>query len=151
MIAKSTFLLAALLAGGACFAAQTQSGRSTTGTSPGASASPPPAAQTSPQPGETDNTRMNQRDRNAAEPTADSQAENPADRELAAAIRKSITDDKSLSTYAHNIKVISQNGMVTLKGPVRTDAEKKTIEDTARKMAGASKVKSEITVEPEQK
>jgi hyperosmotically inducible periplasmic protein len=52
---------------------------------------------------------------------------NAADRTLTQKIRKSVMADKSLSTYAHNVKIISQDGMVTLKGPVRSDDEKKTI------------------------
>ena len=63
-----------------------------------------------------DNTKTNTRDRNGAEPTADQQTNNKTDLELTRQIRKAIAD-KSLSTYAHNIKVISQNGKVTIKGP----------------------------------
>ena len=149
MRVRSTILLAALFSAGMCFGAQTAPGRTSGGaqTTPKASSN---AAGTSQQTSDTDNTRINQRDRNSAEPTADSQSGSQADRDLSAAIRKSIMDDKSLSTYAHNIKVISQNGMVTLKGPVRTDAEKKAVEEKARTVAGNSKIKSEITVEPEQ-
>src|SRR5215467_1143687 len=75
-----------------------------------------------------DNTKTNQRDRNASEPTADQQKENMSDRDLAKQIRRAITQDKSLSTYAHNVKVIAQNGSVTLKGPVKSEEEKTTIE-----------------------
>lgn len=57
--------------------------------------------------------------------TADQQKVNPADRALTQKVRRSIMADKSLSTYAHNIKIISQNGAVTLKGPVQSDDEKK--------------------------
>jgi hyperosmotically inducible protein len=65
-----------------------------------------------------DNTRVNKRDRNEASPTADQQKENSTDRELARQIRRAIVKDKSLSTNAHNVKIIAQNGTVTLKGPV---------------------------------
>src|ERR1700722_20083459 len=68
-----------------------------------------------------DNTAVNKRDRDPGEATADQQKMNPADRDLSAKIRRSIMADKSLSTYAHNVKIISQNGTVTLKGPVRSD------------------------------
>src|ERR1700730_9398748 len=68
-----------------------------------------------------DNTKVNKRDRNAGEVTADQQKSNATDRELTRKIRRSIMEDKSLSTYAHNIKLISQNGAVTLKGPVKSD------------------------------
>jgi osmotically-inducible protein OsmY len=94
-----------------------------------------------------DNTGKNQRDRNASEPTADQQKENETDRELARQIRRALVKDKSLSTYGHNIKVISQNGVVTLKGPVNSDEEKRAIESKAAEVAGSpDKIKSEIEV-----
>lgn len=93
-----------------------------------------------------DNTKVNQRDRNKSEPTADQQKNNPADRQLAQQVRKALVKDKSLSTYAHNIKVIAQNGMVTLKGPVKSEEEKQAIEAKAAEVAGADKVTSEIQV-----
>ena len=93
-----------------------------------------------------DNTKVNQRDRNKSEPTADRQKETPTDRQLAQQIRKAIVKDKSLSTYGHNVKVITQNGMVTLKGPVKSEEEKQAIETKAAQIAGADKVTSEIQV-----
>lgn len=58
--------------------------------------------------------------------------------------------DKSLSTYAHNVKVISQNGVVTLKGPVRSEEEKKAIESKAMEVVGSGgKVNDEMSVKPE--
>ena len=96
-----------------------------------------------------DNTKVNQRDRNSGAATADKQKMNPADRELTAKIRKSVMADKSLSTYAHNVKIISQDGMVTLKGPVRSDEEVKSIVAKAVKIAGsADKVSNEMAVKP---
>ena len=56
--------------------------------------------------------------------------------------------DKSLSSYAHNVKVITTNGSVTLKGPVRTDEEKSAIEAKATEVAGAGNVTSELTIAP---
>lgn len=93
-----------------------------------------------------DNTKVNERDRNKAEPTADQQKENRPDREIARNIRRSILQDKSLSTYAHNIKMISQNGMVTLKGPVRSEEEKIAIEGKAAEIVGQDKVTSQLEV-----
>jgi hyperosmotically inducible periplasmic protein len=93
-----------------------------------------------------DNTKRNQRDRDKAEPTADQQKENKSDRDLTKNIRQAIVKDKSLSTDAHNVKIIAQNGMVTLKGPVKSDAEKQAVEAKATEVAGAGKVKSEIEV-----
>jgi hyperosmotically inducible periplasmic protein len=57
-----------------------------------------------------DNTTVNQRDRNRNEPTADQQKDNRPDRDITQEIRRAIAKDKSLSTYAHNVKVITQNG-----------------------------------------
>src|SRR5262249_31647559 len=83
-----------------------------------------------------DNTKMNQRDRSASEPTADQQKENNSDRELTRQVRRAIVSDKSLSTYAHNVKIIAQNGTVTLKGPVKSEAEKTAVEQKAADAAG---------------
>jgi len=99
----------------------------------------------------TDNTKVNKRDRNTAEPTADRAKENVNDRDIMQKIRKSIMDDKSLSTYAHNVKIVSQHGKVTLKGPVRSEEEKKTVEQKATEVAGAGNVTDEITVKPDNK
>jgi len=97
-----------------------------------------------------DNTKINQRDRNQSEPTADQQKENPNDRDLAQQIRRALVKDKSLSSNAHNVKVIAQNGAVTLKGPVNSEQEKQAVEAKAAQIAGADKVKSEIQVAPNQ-
>ncbi|MGB7602987.1 MAG: BON domain-containing protein [Candidatus Sulfotelmatobacter sp.] len=97
---------------------------------------------------QADNTRMNQQDRSPNETTADQQKADRSDREITQQIRKSITSDKSLSTYGHNVKVITQNGMVTLKGPVRSEEEKKAVEAKAAEVAGADKVTNEIDVQP---
>ena len=94
-----------------------------------------------------DNTKMNQSDRNRDQPTADQQKENASDRALAQQVRRAIVKDKSLSTYGHNVKVIAQNGVVTLRGPVRSEQEKQAIEAKATEVAGGpDKVKSEIDV-----
>lgn len=104
-----------------------------------------PPAQTPPA---ADNTKVNQRDQSASEPTADQQKNNRSDRDITQQIRRSIMKDKSLSTYAHNIKVITQNGQVTLKGPVRSDEEKKALESKAAEVVGADKVTDELEVQP---
>ena len=93
-----------------------------------------------------DNTKVNQRDRNQTEPTADRQKENPTDRQLAQQIRRALVKDKSLSTNAHNVKVIAQNGVVTLKGPVNSESEKQTVEATAAQITGSDKITSDIQV-----
>lgn len=107
-----------------------------------------PSAQQAPP--AADNTRANERDRNANEPTADQQKENRSDRDITQQIRRSIMKDKSLSTYAHNVKVVTQNGEVTLKGPVRSEDEKRAIETKAAEVAGQDKVNSELDIKPQQ-
>ena len=104
-----------------------------------------PATQNPPS---SDNTKTNQRDRNANEPTADQQQNVRSDRDMTQQIRRAITDDKNLSTYAHNVKVITQNGQVTLKGPVRLAEEKRAIEAKAAAIAGEGNVVSELTIKP---
>jgi hyperosmotically inducible periplasmic protein len=95
-----------------------------------------------------DNTKRNKRDRSDAEPTADQQKNNRSDLEVTQQIRKSIMDDKALSVYAHNVKIIAQNGMVTLKGPVRSMEEKISVEQKAAEAVGKANVKSEIEIKP---
>ena len=95
-----------------------------------------------------DNTTVNQRDRNPNEPTADQQKNTPSDRDITKQIREAIVKDKSLSTYAHNVKIITQNGQVTLKGPVRSDEEKRAIEAKATEIVGENKVTSELDIKP---
>ncbi len=94
-----------------------------------------------------DNTKVNKRDRNAGEVTADQQKANATDQAMTKKIRQSIMADKSLSTYAHNIKIISQDGAVTLKGPVKSDDEKKAVMAKAVAVVGsADKVTDQISV-----
>lgn len=94
-----------------------------------------------------DNTQVNKRDRAAGEATADQQKENRSDLDLTKNIRRSIVGDKSLSTYAHNVKIISQNGTVTLKGPVKSEDERKAILSKARSVAGSpDKVNDQLSV-----
>lgn len=96
-----------------------------------------------------DNTKTNTRDRVPGAVTADQQKENAGDRDLTKKIRQSLTKDKSLSTYAHNIKIVAQGGQVTLKGPVRSEDEKQAVAAKAAAIAGADHVVNEITVAPE--
>src|ERR1700686_191001 len=113
--------------------------------SPALMGGPPPRQDNTQQP---DNTKTNKRDRDKSSPTADRQKMNPTDRDLAKRIRASIVDDKSLSTYAHNIKILAQDGKVTLKGPVRSDDEKNAIAAKATEIAGAGNVIDELEVAP---
>jgi len=132
-ISLSSLLGISLLLGGAGLWAQ-QDASPTPSADPSTTAAP-------------DNTGVNKRDRNAHPATADKQKENKEDRELARQIRKSLMQDKSFSTYAHNIKIIAQDGMVPLKGPVKSEEEKQSIEAKAAEVAGgADKVISQIEV-----
>jgi hyperosmotically inducible periplasmic protein len=106
-----------------------------------------PARQSGQQPA-PDNTKTNQGDASPGAMTADQQKMNPADRETSRQIRSAIVKDKALSTYSHNVKIITQNGKVTLKGPVRSDDEKANIEAKAAAVAGADNVTSLLTVAP---
>lgn len=93
-----------------------------------------------------DNTKMNQQDRKDSVPNADTAKNNTSDRDLMAHIRRDVVKDKSLSTYAHNCKIVARNGKVTLRGPVRSDDEKHAIEQIASKYAGDGNVTNELTV-----
>jgi len=92
-----------------------------------------------------DNTKVNR----AGEVNAASQKNGKHDLAITQNIRKAIVADKSLSTYAHNVKVITENGFVTLKGPVRSDDERKSIAAKAADVAGKERVANELTVAPD--
>jgi osmotically-inducible protein OsmY len=99
-----------------------------------------------------DNSAVNKRDQNSDQATADKQKMNATDSGIAAKIRKAVVADKSLSTYAHNVKIISQDGVVTLKGPVRSDDEVKSIVAKATDVTGsADKVINQMSVQPASK
>lgn len=92
-----------------------------------------------------DNTRVNK----DIETTAEQQGEKAPDRKITQQIRRAVVKDKSLSTYAHNVKIITKNGMVTLKGPVRSEKEKQSIEKAAAQVVGKGKVTNDLTVKQE--
>jgi len=95
---------------------------------------------------DADNTRMNKADQKNTQPTAQNQSNEKADRELAAAVRKAIVRDKSLSTNAHNVKVVAKDGTVTLRGPVRSDDEKTKVSQLTRQVEGVSNVDDQLLV-----
>ena len=95
-----------------------------------------------------DNTKVNTRDRAKGAVTADQQKDNASDRKLTQTIRRALMQDKSLSSYAHNVKVIAQGGQVTLKGPVRSTAEKQNVEAKAVEAAGAGHVINQMSIAP---
>lgn len=97
-----------------------------------------------------DNSGRNKRERNDNEKDPTDQKGNAADIAITQKIRRALTDDKNLSTYAHNVKIITQDGVVNLKGPVRNADEKKIVEDKATQVAGADKVKSQLEIAPKE-
>ena len=92
-----------------------------------------------------DNTKTNQRDKEGTAPTAD-QRMTPEDREITKKIRLAVHNDKSLSSYAHNVKIITQGGKVTLRGPVRSEEEKTNIEAKATAVAGEGSVDNQLEI-----
>jgi osmotically-inducible protein OsmY len=92
-----------------------------------------------------DNSGQN-RDKSNQTLSADSQSNNKGDREITANIRKSLMADKSLSMYAHNVKIITKNGAVTLKGPVKSEEEKAKIAELAAGVVSPDRITNRITV-----
>jgi hyperosmotically inducible periplasmic protein len=78
--------------------------------------------------------------------TADDQSNAQTDRVTTANVRKAIVADKSLSTYAHNVKIITRGGHVTLKGPVKSEEEKQQVAKAAASAVPAEKISNELTV-----
>lgn len=89
-----------------------------------------------------DNTKVNKQNG----PTADQAANTRTDRELMQQIRKSLVEDKSLSSYAHNVKIIATHGKVTLRGPVTSEEERHAVEQKAADVAGSGNVTNELTI-----
>jgi hyperosmotically inducible periplasmic protein len=90
---------------------------------------------------DTENTERNVRDKSDATLTPEDQKESGVDRKITANIRRAVVGDESLSLNAHNVKIITRNRVVTLRGPVESQAEKAKIGKLARKAAGVKQVK----------
>ena len=95
---------------------------------------------------EPDNSGRNVRDRNDQNKTAGDQSESEADRTISQNIRAAITADDSLSTNGKNVKIITNDGTVTLRGPVKSDKEKVEIEAKAKQIAGVKKVDNQLEI-----
>ena len=106
-----------------------------------AAKAPTQAAKTAP-----DNTERNVRDRSGDTLTPGDQSESEADRTLTQRVRQAVVADNSLSTNAHNVKIITNNGVVTLRGPVNSVQEKTNIDAKAQQIAGATKVKNQLEI-----
>ena len=99
------------------------------------------AAKTAP-----DNTARNVQDRSGATLTPGDQSESEADRTLTQRVRQAVMAEDTLSTTAHNIKIITVNGVVTLRGPVNSAQEKTNIDTKAQQIAGATKVDNQLEI-----
>jgi hyperosmotically inducible protein len=93
-----------------------------------------------------DNTKVNARDKSKETVKPTDQPNNRVDIKLAAAVRRSIVKDKSLSTMAHNVKLVAANGVVTLRGPVASAGEKEKVGQRASSVAGVSSVDNQLDV-----
>ena len=95
---------------------------------------------------EPDNSGRNVRDRDDQNKTTGDQSENEADRTITQNIRRAVTADDSLSTNAKNVKIITNNGTVTLRGPVKSEKEKAEIEAKAKQVAGVKRVDNQLEI-----
>jgi osmotically-inducible protein OsmY len=95
---------------------------------------------------DADNTRKNERDRSGETQTSGDQSNSKDDVNTTAAIRRAVVKDDSLSATAKNVKIITANGLVTLRGPVKNDAEKAKIAELAQSAAGNAKINNQLEV-----
>ena len=95
---------------------------------------------------DADNTARNERDNSAAAITPLDQGENANDLAITSKIRQAIVDDKSLSSNAHNIKIVTSAGVVTLRGPVKSATEKTKIAELAQQAAPSAKINNQLEV-----
>jgi hyperosmotically inducible protein len=93
-----------------------------------------------------DNSAKNERDQDGRTLTAGDQSDTPADIALTQSIRKQVVANDELSTMAHNVKIITVDGVVTLRGPVKSEGEKQQIAATAEKIAGAGKIQNQLEI-----
>jgi len=93
-----------------------------------------------------DNTKINKRDSSPTELTADQQGQSEEDIEITQKIRQAVVSDESLSINAQNVKIITIDRVVTLKGPVESEEEKMAIEEKAAQIAGKENVRNEIDI-----
>jgi osmotically-inducible protein OsmY len=95
---------------------------------------------------ETDNTATNERDRSGETKTSGDQSNSSVDLKITQAIRQVLMKDGELSTTAKNIKVITENGQVTLRGPVKNAEEKARVDKLAKSAAGGAKIVDQLEV-----
>ena len=95
---------------------------------------------------EPDNTAVNERDRSRETQTSGDQSNSSADLKTTQAIRQALMKDSELSTTAKNVKIITDNGQVTLRGPVKNAQEKEKIDQLARSAAGGAKIDDQLDI-----
>lgn len=93
-----------------------------------------------------ENTERNVRDKDKTTLTPEDQLENESDIKITANVRKAITDRESLSVNAHNIKIISRNGVVTLRGPVNSTTESTELQQIAKQTPGVKQVDNQLEI-----
>ena len=93
-----------------------------------------------------DNTGRNMRDRDDSAVVPTDQSESPADRKVTQKIRSAVVEDESLSTSAHNVKIITVDGVVTLRGPVKSERERNVIAAKAKSVAGVKQVENKLEI-----
>ena len=96
---------------------------------------------------DADNTAKNQRDRSAEAVTSGDQSNSREDLKITQAIRKALMKERSLSVTAKNVKIITANGQVTLRGPVKSADEKSRIDQLAKSAAGNAKIDNQLEIE----
>ena len=93
-----------------------------------------------------DNSARNERDRSSETKTSFDQSNTTGDTQITASIRRAVMKDDSLSMTAKNVKIITENGVVTLRGPVKSEAEKAKIAELAKSAAGQMKIENQLEV-----
>jgi hyperosmotically inducible protein len=93
-----------------------------------------------------DNSGKNVRDRQDSARTPGDQSNSKSDMAITQEVRKAVVADKALSTNAHNVKIITKNGVVTLRGPVKSPEEKDTIAAKAKQVAGVKNVDNQLEI-----
>jgi len=93
-----------------------------------------------------DDTARNVRDQGGETPTADTQSHDPADLEVTRRIREAIVKNDRLSTSAHNVKIITNAGIVTLRGPVVSEEERATVAATALHIDGVKRIDNQLEI-----
>jgi hypothetical protein len=140
-------LWALLLVSSLCVTACSTENKTTNEPAPSKTGEPPAGLATNPPAAtDADNTARNA-DQSTLAQTPTGQSETKEDIDITAAIRKAVVDDKALSANAHNVKIMTSGGVVTLRGPVKSEDERKSVEAKAKAVAGVTRVDNLLEVE----